>query len=255
MSDEEGRPEAADNPDGKGGDTGSPPSGDAPEERNEGADKPADPPAGKPADAPSDEAPKPAGEKPSSGDKSDTPKAPVCPHCKKTVKGPLPPPGEILFCPSCEAVVPTAPPSGEKPKKEEKPDKGKKPEQGKKAEKKGATAAEKPGKAGPKGGKKKGKASAEDVKKAAGVKQVAYGVSNGEDKVSMEFQAYIGAPESYDAVYIDGVQKIRVVIEGGTHGDLATASVVVNSIPRVIEARPGLITMADLAVVSALPGR
>ena len=34
---------------------------------------------------------------------------------------------------------------------------------------------------------------------------------------------------------------------GGLHGDVATAAIVVNAIPRVLAAPPGLVTMADLA--------
>lgn len=42
------------------------------------------------------------------------------------------------------------------------------------------------------------------------------------------------------------------IIKGGTHGDIATIAMVVNSIHRVIDALPRLITMKDLLVVSAL---
>jgi 4-hydroxy-tetrahydrodipicolinate reductase len=88
---------------------------------------------------------------------------------------------------------------------------------------------------------------------ASGVRQVAHGTIDGEAKITLEFQACIGAGESYDAVYISGSQDVEVVIKNGTHGDLATAAMVVNSIPRVVEAPPGLITMKDLPIVSALP--
>jgi len=88
---------------------------------------------------------------------------------------------------------------------------------------------------------------------AAGVRQVAHGIIDGKRKVTLEFQAYIGAEESYDAIYVTGTQNVEAIIKGGTHGDLGTAAVVVNSIPRVVEARPGLLTMKDLPVVSALP--
>ncbi|GEM_PF-2060473 len=37
-------------------------------------------------------------------------KAPTCPHCGKVYEGPAPPPGEILFCPACNAAIPVAPP-------------------------------------------------------------------------------------------------------------------------------------------------
>jgi 4-hydroxy-tetrahydrodipicolinate reductase len=44
-------------------------------------------------------------------------------------------------------------------------------------------------------------------------------------------------------------------IAGGLHGDIATASMTVNSIPRVIAARPGLRTMRDLPIPSFYSGR
>ncbi len=86
----------------------------------------------------------------------------------------------------------------------------------------------------------------------AGVRQVGRGVRKGEDLIILEFEASVGAPESYDAVYITGIPDMEVVIKGGTHGDIATAAMVVNSVHRVMEAPPGLITMKDLPVVSAL---
>ncbi len=89
---------------------------------------------------------------------------------------------------------------------------------------------------------------------AAGVKQIGLGLKDGRELIILDFQAYIGAPESYDAVYITGIPNIEVIIKGGTNGDLATAATVVNSIPRVISALPGLVTMKDLPVVSALKG-
>jgi 4-hydroxy-tetrahydrodipicolinate reductase len=41
---------------------------------------------------------------------------------------------------------------------------------------------------------------------------------------------------------------------GGIHGDVATASIAVNSIPKVLAAAPGLHTMRDLALPSYFPG-
>ena len=87
---------------------------------------------------------------------------------------------------------------------------------------------------------------------AAGVRQVGRGLRAGDELVTLEFEASVGAPESYDAVYITGVPSLEVVIQGGTHGDIATAAIVVNSVHRVLAAPPGLVTMKDLPVVSAL---
>lgn len=87
---------------------------------------------------------------------------------------------------------------------------------------------------------------------AAGVRQVGRGIRAGEELIILEFEASVGAPESYDAVYITGTPDMEVIIKGGTHGDIATAAMVVNSAHRVIQAPPGLITMKDLPIVSAL---
>jgi 4-hydroxy-tetrahydrodipicolinate reductase len=43
-------------------------------------------------------------------------------------------------------------------------------------------------------------------------------------------------------------------IAGGVHGDVATAAIVVNSIPRVLRAAPGLRTMRDLPIPSFFAG-
>jgi len=85
----------------------------------------------------------------------------------------------------------------------------------------------------------------------AGLKQCAHGIIDGKERITLEFQAYIGAEEEYDAVTIDGVPPIRQRISPCVHGDSATIAVVVNSIPKVINAPPGLITMKDLPIPSA----
>jgi 4-hydroxy-tetrahydrodipicolinate reductase len=87
---------------------------------------------------------------------------------------------------------------------------------------------------------------------ASGVRQVGRGIRAGEELITLEFEACVGAPESYDAVYITGTPNLEVVIKGGTHGDIATAAMVVNSVHRVIDAPSGLVTMKDLPMVSAL---
>ncbi len=88
---------------------------------------------------------------------------------------------------------------------------------------------------------------------AAGVRQVGRGIRARDELIALEFEAYVGAPESYDAVYITGTPNLEVVIRGGTHGDIATAAITVNCVHRVVDAPPGLLTMKDLPIVSA-PG-
>ena len=83
-----------------------------------------------------------------------------------------------------------------------------------------------------------------------GVRQVGRGIHAGEELIILEFEASVGALESYDAVYITGTPDLEVVVKGGTHGDIATAAMVVNSVYRVVDASPGLATMKDLLIVS-----
>jgi 2,4-diaminopentanoate dehydrogenase len=83
-----------------------------------------------------------------------------------------------------------------------------------------------------------------------GIIQDGVGMVGGEPKITLHMEAYLGAPESYDAITIEGSPRIYSKIEGGLHGDIATASIVVNSIPRVVAAGPGLRTMRDMPLPS-----
>jgi 4-hydroxy-tetrahydrodipicolinate reductase len=88
-----------------------------------------------------------------------------------------------------------------------------------------------------------------------GIVQDGVGYVNGEPLIRLHLEAYLGAPESYDSVLIEGSPRIYSKIEGGVHGDVATASMVVNSIPAVLEAAPGFRTMRDMRLPSFYGGR
>ena len=89
-----------------------------------------------------------------------------------------------------------------------------------------------------------------DKGRILGLMQVAHGIVDGESFITLIFKAYVGADE-YDSIKIDGVPEINQRISPCIHGDLATAAIVVNSIPKVINAPPGLKTMVDLQLPSA----
>lgn len=82
----------------------------------------------------------------------------------------------------------------------------------------------------------------------AGVKQICKGTRRGEETIHLELQMYVGAKEPADTIRIEGTPALRLVIPGGVHGDLATVAAVVNAIPAVVEAQPGLKTVADIPV-------
>lgn len=87
---------------------------------------------------------------------------------------------------------------------------------------------------------------------AAGVHQTARGMLNGRDIVRLEFLASIGQPDPHDRIRVDADPPIDLVLRGGVHGDLATTNIVVNSLPCIIEAPPGLHTMATIRPVRAI---
>jgi hypothetical protein len=83
---------------------------------------------------------------------------------------------------------------------------------------------------------------------AAGVHQIARGLSDGKELIYMELQMYVGAKDPADTVELTGHPNISLVIPGGSHGDIATASVAVNTIPSILEAPSGLRTSRDLPI-------
>jgi len=81
----------------------------------------------------------------------------------------------------------------------------------------------------------------------AGVHQTIEG--KGKINVRLELRMYVGAEDvAADRVIVKGVPDLEMEIKGGVHGDRATAAMVVNSIPRVISARPGVLTMDDIPI-------
>ncbi|HET7436001.1 MAG TPA: dihydrodipicolinate reductase [Thermoanaerobaculia bacterium] len=81
----------------------------------------------------------------------------------------------------------------------------------------------------------------------AGVHQTIYG--KGRINVSLELRMYVGAEAvAADRVIVKGVPDVELEIKGGVHGDRATAAMVVNCIPRVTQARCGVLTMDDVPV-------
>ena len=88
-----------------------------------------------------------------------------------------------------------------------------------------------------------------------GIIQDGIGYRKGEPVIKLHMEAYLGSPETYDSVDIEGSPTLSMRIAGGIHGDVATASIIVNSIPKVLSATPGLHTMRDLPLPSFFSGR
>lgn len=88
-----------------------------------------------------------------------------------------------------------------------------------------------------------------DAGMAAGVRQIGRGFINNEEVITLLFEATIGEQTPRDRIVIDGNPDVDMTIKSGVNGDIATTAIIVNAIPVVIDAAPGLRTMIDAGPV------
>ena len=72
--------------------------------------------------------------------------------------------------------------------------------------------------------------------------------SAGKNKLVLDLKMYLDAKDPRDAVKVFGDPPINAVLHGGVHGDRATVAALVNAVPNVLKANPGLLLMTDIAV-------
>jgi len=87
--------------------------------------------------------------------------------------------------------------------------------------------------------------------RVAGVKQSARGLGGGKALIELDFAAYVGSEQEYDQVEIDGTPPVNCRISPCVHGDHGTVAMLVNMVPKVVNAPPGLLTMKDIQLPSA----
>ncbi|UCD90818.1 MAG: hypothetical protein JSW04_05160 [Desulfobacterales bacterium] len=87
-----------------------------------------------------------------------------------------------------------------------------------------------------------------------GICQTGRGFINGNTVITLELQAYLGHTAPKDAVIIEGEPSMQFEVKGGVNGDIATCAMVVNAMPKVLQASPGLKTMPEIGLVSWFKG-
>ncbi len=85
---------------------------------------------------------------------------------------------------------------------------------------------------------------------SCGIHQRCLGLMEGRLRLSLDLQMYLDAPNPHDAVVIKGRPEINAVLNGGIAGDDATVAAVINTIPRLLRASPGVLLMTELEVPS-----
>jgi len=78
-----------------------------------------------------------------------------------------------------------------------------------------------------------------------GIRQTGTGTKDGKEIIRLFLQISAGAENPHDSVDIYGVPDLKVTISNGTAGGLATNAALVNTIPQVVAAKPGLAMMGS----------
>ena len=82
----------------------------------------------------------------------------------------------------------------------------------------------------------------------AGIHQTCKGKASGKVVIDADLKMYVGALEPHDRIIIEGIPGIDCCFEGGVAGDEATIAMLVNAIPLVCQATPGLKSVLDLPI-------
>jgi len=82
-----------------------------------------------------------------------------------------------------------------------------------------------------------------------GLRQVARGIVGGQETLTLDWQTYVGAHETYDSIEIEGQPQIKLRIPGGLHGDQAAAALVLHALQTTVTSVPGLITVTEIPPV------
>jgi hypothetical protein len=87
---------------------------------------------------------------------------------------------------------------------------------------------------------------------AAGIRQSVKAYRGGELAISLDLQVYVGAEAPRDHILVDAEPSVDTTIAGGINGETATAAILVNTLPRLLAAPAGLLTVRELPLIHAL---
>ncbi len=67
-------------------------------------------------------------------------------------------------------------------------------------------------------------------------------------RLTLDLKMYLDAPNPFDGFHIEAEPPLEVRIPGGIAGDQATVAALVNAVPQILRAEPGLLLPTDLPV-------
>jgi len=83
-----------------------------------------------------------------------------------------------------------------------------------------------------------------------GLESIAFGIRNKIKVITLEFISHANVKQPYDSISIKGTPDVYQKIKGGVNGDIGTVGMLINSIPKVVNAPDGLVTMKDMILPS-----
>jgi 4-hydroxy-tetrahydrodipicolinate reductase len=89
--------------------------------------------------------------------------------------------------------------------------------------------------------------------KVAGIRQGMACDLEGGGEIMLHLEMYLGAPNPYDEVLIEGGMPTRILVSGGFSGDTATAALITNTVAPLLTCAPGYHTMLDLPLFGCAP--
>jgi len=87
--------------------------------------------------------------------------------------------------------------------------------------------------------------------RTAGIHHSIAGYHREKPVLTLDLKMYVGAPESFDRVQVTGTPSLDLIFHGGIFGDTATIATLINAIPSVMSAQPGLYTVNKLPIPCA----
>lgn len=84
----------------------------------------------------------------------------------------------------------------------------------------------------------------------AGLHQIVEASTHDGKTIHLDLKMYQGAQDPHDLIRLDSEPPVEACIKNGIAGDLATVAALVNAVPRLLSAQPGVRLMTDLPVPS-----
>lgn len=84
--------------------------------------------------------------------------------------------------------------------------------------------------------------------RTCGLHQRAVGTVGGEARIILDLQMFLDAKNPHDTIVVQGDPALHLTLNGGVAGDSATVASLVNIVPRLLAAAPGVRLMTELAL-------